>query len=190
MPALTSPQTKGSQPSPLRGEIAQTALMETLQVGYLHAVAAAAGCSLSKPSPDVSGTDWHLDHPSHAHVTDPTQPLRVQLKCTSQVTPSRLVGASDFPMTLRNEHLAHLAASPVTICRILVVMIAPGNIGDWLSASADALALRHCCYWANLEGVRITGQTRTTVRVPVNNVFDDVALCDIMRLRGQGVTPR
>ena len=186
----TTSETVGSPPSPLRGEIAKSALMETLQVGYLHAVAAASGCSLGKPSPDVSGTDWHLDHPSRSHATDPTQPLRVQLKCTSQITPGRLDGALYFPVTLKNEHLAHLAASPVTICRILVMMIAPRNIEEWLSASADALALRHCCYWANLEGVSITGQRKTTVRVPVKNVFDDIALCEIMRLRGQGVTPR
>ncbi|MDT0478138.1 DUF4365 domain-containing protein, partial [Streptomyces sp. DSM 41014] len=34
--------------APLRGSLATTACMETLQVGYLHAVAAAAGCSLSQ----------------------------------------------------------------------------------------------------------------------------------------------
>ncbi|MYV63563.1 DUF4365 domain-containing protein, partial [Streptomyces sp. SID4931] len=47
--------------APLRGSLATTACMETLQVGYLHAVAAAAGCSLSQPFPD-NGIDWHVSH--------------------------------------------------------------------------------------------------------------------------------
>ena len=41
---------------PLRGTLATTACMETLQVGYLHAVAAAAGCSLSQPFPTTAST--------------------------------------------------------------------------------------------------------------------------------------
>ncbi|NEE17624.1 DUF4365 domain-containing protein, partial [Streptomyces sp. SID7499] len=45
--------------TPLRGSLATTACMETFQVGYLHAVAAAAGCSLSQPFPD-NGIDWHV----------------------------------------------------------------------------------------------------------------------------------
>src|ERR1700753_343643 len=52
------------RPTVLRGGLATTSCMETLQVGYLHAVAAAAGCSLSQPFPD-NGIDLHLSHSSH-----------------------------------------------------------------------------------------------------------------------------
>lgn len=62
--ALAQPEPSGLLPqrtAPLRGALATTACMETLQVGYLHAVAAAAGCSLSQPFPD-NGIDWHVSH--------------------------------------------------------------------------------------------------------------------------------
>jgi hypothetical protein len=50
--ALAQPEQAGLVPerfAPLRGSLATTACMETLQVGYRHAVAATSGCSLSLP---------------------------------------------------------------------------------------------------------------------------------------------
>ena len=58
--------------APLRGSLATTACMETLQVGYLHAVAAAAGCSLSQPFPD-NGIDWHVSHSAAGHMSSTTK---------------------------------------------------------------------------------------------------------------------
>lgn len=71
---------------PLRGTLATTACMETLQVGYLHAVAAAAGCSLSQPFPD-NGIDWHVSHGAPEHVVDDEVTIKVQLKATYQIPP-------------------------------------------------------------------------------------------------------
>lgn len=50
----------GRAKPPLRGDIHVTASMEVLQTGYLHAVAAAAGCAVSKPFPDAYGTDYNV----------------------------------------------------------------------------------------------------------------------------------
>ena len=47
-----------------------TAAMEVPQTGYLHAVAAAAGCALGKPSPHVHGTDYNVSHGSAERTTD------------------------------------------------------------------------------------------------------------------------
>jgi hypothetical protein len=52
--------------------------METYQVGYLHAVAAAAGCTLAQPFPD-NGIDWHLSHASGDHPGDDEVTIKVQL---------------------------------------------------------------------------------------------------------------
>ncbi|MGK5549141.1 DUF4365 domain-containing protein, partial [Streptomyces sp. URMC 127] len=73
-------------PAPARGSLATTACMETLQIGYLHAVAAAAGCSLAQPFPD-HGIDWHLSHTAPGHTTDDEVTIKVQLKCTYQLGP-------------------------------------------------------------------------------------------------------
>ncbi|CAM5555604.1 hypothetical protein SALBM135S_04490 [Streptomyces alboniger] len=194
--ALARPEQGGLLPeriAPPRGTLATTACMETLQVGYLHAVAAAAGCSLSQPFPD-NGIDWHVSHSAPGHTVDDEVTIKVQLKCTYQIPP---VAASPddgatrpaFSFTLDNAHLEKLARTPVSVHKILVVMIAPRSQDDWLRAGHDRLDLRHCCYWTNLAGHPVTGRRRTTVRVPTSRIFDDRTLCEIMTRVGRGGRP-
>ncbi|MET9955944.1 DUF4365 domain-containing protein [Streptomyces sp. NPDC006339] len=190
--ALAQPESGGLPPqraAPLRGSLATTACMETLQVGYLHAVAAAAGCSLSQPFPD-NGIDWHVSHSAPGHTIDDEVTIKVQLKCTYQLPP-RQVGsdAGEFSFTLDNEHLVKLARSPVAVHKILVVMLVPRDREDWLRAGHDRLDLRHCCYWINLAGHPVTGRHRTTVRISTARIFDDRALCEIMARVGVGGRP-
>ncbi|WP_432092509.1 DUF4365 domain-containing protein [Streptomyces sp. bgisy100] len=172
--------------APLRGSLATTACMETLQVGYLHAVAAAAGCSLAQPFPD-NGIDWHVSHGAPGHAVDDEVTIKVQLKCTYQTAP-RPAGPA-FSFTLDNDHLVKLARTPVAVHKILVVMLAPRRPEEWLRASHDCLELRHCCYWINLAGHPVTGRRRTTVRIPTARIFDDRALCEIMTRVGVGGRP-
>ncbi|MEU7024715.1 DUF4365 domain-containing protein [Streptomyces sp. NPDC046203] len=193
--ALAQPESGGLPPqreAPLRGSLATTACMETLQVGYLHAVAAAAGCSLSQPFPD-NGIDWHVSHSAAGHTVDDEVTIKVQLKCTYQIpprVPGTAAGASAaFSFTLDNDHLVKLARTPVAVHKILVVMLVPRSQDDWLRAGHDRLDLRHCCYWINLAGHPVTGRHRTTVRVPTTRIFDDRALCEIMARVGVGGRP-
>ncbi|MFD0371295.1 DUF4365 domain-containing protein [Streptomyces sp. NPDC059071] len=190
--ALAQPESDGLPPqraAPLRGSLATTACMETLQVGYLHAVAAAAGCSLSQPFPD-NGIDWHVSHSAPGHTVDDEVTIKVQLKCTYQLPPRSAGDATgSFAFTLDNEHLVKLARTPVAVHKILVVMLVPRDREDWLRAGHDGLDLRHCCYWINLAGHPVTGRRRTTVRIPTARIFDDRALCEIMARVGVGGRP-
>ncbi|WP_405782356.1 DUF4365 domain-containing protein [Streptomyces sp. NBC_00859] len=187
--ALTQPEPGPLMPERLallRGSLATTACMETFQVGYLHAVAAASGCSLSQPFPD-NGIDWHVSHGAPDHTVDDEVTIKVQLKCTYQTAPDP-PGAS-FSFTLDNAHLVKLARTPVSVHRILVVMLVPRTQDDWLRAGPDRLDLRHCCYWTNLAGHPVTGRHKTTVRIPTSRIFDDRALCGIMARVGAGGRP-
>ena len=187
--AIAQPERGGLLPertAPHRGSLATTACMETLQVGYLHAVAAAAGCSLSQPFPD-NGIDWHVSHSAPGHTVDDEVTIKVQLKATYQIPPNP--PGRSFSFTLDNDHLRKLARTPVSVHKILVVMLVPRSQDDWLRASHDRLDLRHCCYWVNLAGQPITGRTRTTVRIPTSRIFDDRALCEIMTRVGTGGRP-
>ncbi|MEC4015594.1 DUF4365 domain-containing protein [Streptomyces sp. H27-D2] len=187
--ALAQPEPGGLLPgraSPLRGALATTACMETLQVGYLHAVAAAAGCSLAQPFPDY-GIDWHVNHSAPGHAVDDEVTIKVQLKCTYQIAPHP--AGQTFGFTIDNDHLTKLARSPVSVHKILVVMLVPRDQEEWLRAGHDSLELRHCCYWTNLAGHPVTGRRRTTVRIPTSRFFDDRALCEIMTRVGAGGRP-
>ncbi|MGI5374038.1 DUF4365 domain-containing protein [Streptomyces sp. CA-251387] len=187
--AIAQPERGGLLPErtgPHRGSLATTACMETLQVGYLHAVAAAAGCSLSQPFPD-NGIDWHVSHSAPGHTVDDEVTIKVQLKATYQLPPNP--PGRFFSFTLDNDHLAKLARTPVSVHKILVVMIVPRSQEQWLRAGHDRLDLRHCCYWVNLAGHPITGRRRTSVRIPTSRIFDDRALCEIMTRVGTGGRP-
>jgi hypothetical protein len=171
---------------PLRGAVDVTAAMEVLQIGYLHAVVAAARCSLSSPNPD-RGVDWVVTHEAPVGVADPEVDLKLQLKSTHTV-PVPLSGDT-FGFTLENAHLEKLATPNPTITRLLVVMLQPRHVDRWLMASHNLLAMRHCCYWVNLAGVAVSGSTRTTVRIAKSHVFDDLALCRIMQTIRDGQVP-
>lgn len=125
----TDPRSE-ARTGPLRGTLATTACMETLQVGYLHAVAAAAGCSLSQPFPD-NGIDWQVNHGAPEHLVDDEVTIKVQLKATYQIPP-RPAGPT-FAFTLDNEHLVKLARTPVAVHKILVVMLVPRERDQWLA---------------------------------------------------------
>ncbi len=173
--------------APLRGDVPIRTAMEQLQVGYLHAVAATAGCSLSSPIPD-RGIDWHIDHASSQHTVDSEVTIKVALKSTFQV--QALPPAPYFSFTLDNDHLEKLSGVAPTIHRLLVVMVVPRMMQHWVLSTGNFLQLRHCAYWVNLAGQAITGKDKTNVHVQTDHVFDDLALCEIMKTVGQGGVPQ
>jgi hypothetical protein len=176
-----------SRPAPLRGSLRLKSRMEMLQDSYLRAIASAAGCSMSKPDPD-DGIDWTLTHTSDAHVLDSEIDLKVQLKSTSKVSANPSNGF--VSISLDNDRFLLMSRQPVIINRILIAMIIPDGVADWVSADHDLLSLRHCSYWINMSGMSpADGQKSTTVRVPTSQIFDDVALCDIMSRIGAGGVP-
>lgn len=154
--AIAQPERGGLLPertAPPRGSLATTACMETLQVGYLHAVAAAAGCSLSQPFPD-NGIDWHVSHSAPGHTVDDEVTIKVQLKATYQIAPGP--PGRFFSFTLDNDHLTKLARTPVSVHKILVVMIAPG---PGTSGCAPATT-------GSTSGTAATGPTSPDIRSP------------------------
>lgn len=169
--------------SPLRGDLGITQSMETLQDGYLYAVAAAARCSLAPPNRD-RGIDWIVSHQSTEHSHDFEAELRVQLKSTYQTSPTTM--GEELSISIENEQLKRLVKSPVIVSTILVVMMVPRNIENWIAVEREHLTVRHSAYWANLAGLAITGQNKTVVKIPTTQVFDDVALCEMMKRIGAG----
>lgn len=162
---------------------------EQLQNAYLQAVAAAACCSLAKPTPDVDGIDWQVTYRAKqpAPGVDPLALLMLQLKATSR-TLSSLEGKQTFPLRLSRGHFNHLNVVNPTTPRLLIAMIVPDDISLWIEATHNAMSLRHCCFWANLAGKTASGAT-STVNVRTDHIFDDVSLCEIMCQIGKNQVP-
>jgi hypothetical protein len=171
---------------PLRGEIAvtrKTDLMELVQEAQFRAAAAAAGCPIAKPVPD-DGMDWVVFHRNADHLVAPQVSIEVQLRSTSRIAPPL---GDKFAFALDNDTFDRLT-EPTIFPRVLIVCILPPDIEDWVRADRveDIFQLRHLSYWYSPRGVTKTGRTQTTVHIPTSQVFDDVALCDIMQRVGKG----
>ncbi|MBC8090907.1 MAG: DUF4365 domain-containing protein [Pseudonocardia sp.] len=159
--------------------------MEQLQVGYLLAVATASGCNLANWSVD-DGIDALIKHRSSVH-RNMEAVLEVQLKSTHQVAPNPKSGRVSVQFNNSRFHL--VAESNPTIKKIVVIMIVPPSVEDWVLASHDFLELRHCAYWASVRGQPTSGEKYTSVSASTNDIFDDHALCGIMGRIGQGGYP-
>jgi hypothetical protein len=160
--------------------------MESLQIGYLRAVAAAAGCVVAG-SPEVDeGVDFILSHRSVKHSSGPTAYLAVQLKSTTQFA---LDSSSYISSNMRQDRYDEFRSPHKTMHQIAVVMSLPQQQSDWIAASGEFLTVRHCSYWVNLAGAPASNAARPSFRAPLSNIFDDVALCGIMERIGRGGKP-
>ncbi|WP_181728180.1 DUF4365 domain-containing protein [Glutamicibacter soli] len=160
---------------------------EQLQLGYLRAVVAAAGCVIvGEPTID-EGTDIMIKH----RRREPDNTIRdafleLQLKATESVfDPS----AQYVTAKMRRDRYDEYRSTNLSVPKIVVVMTLPGEQKDWVTASHDALTIRHCSYWVNLAGAKASTAQRPTFRAPTANVLDDVALCLIMERIHNGGQP-
>jgi len=160
--------------------------MQSLQVSYLRAVAAAAGCSVSGFDID-EGDDGALTHRSQAHGNpDKQAKLSIQLKSTSKLPAA---GASVISAKMSGTRFNEYAIANPTFHKIVIVMGVPQDQAHWVFARAKGLSIHHAAYWVNLAGMPTVSTLQTIVSAPLTQIFNDVALCDIMERIGQGGAP-
>lgn len=162
-------------------------MMEQFQIGYISAIAAAAGCNIVGTPVIDEGIDFVLSHRSDQHQQTGAVYLELQLKSTSQ-----FAGTTTRPAissNMRADRYKEFTSTNPSVNRIVVVMSLPSDQNLWLTASHQQLSLKHCCYWVNLRGAPASTAARPTVSAPTANIFDDVALCGIMQRIGQGGQP-
>lgn len=69
----------------------------------------------------------------------------------------------------------------VSIPRILVVVLTPKSLPNWLAQSEQQLALSHCGYWVSLKGLpEFPDQDSRVVHLPRLNVFSPLSLQSMM----------
>ncbi|MEB3219682.1 MAG: DUF4365 domain-containing protein [Nostocales cyanobacterium 94392] len=158
---------------------------EQFSNAYLQAVTSVAGYSLYKPAVDDDSVDWGIaTRGTIGRIRAPR--LELQLKSTSRdVLTDKLLR---YPIKLKNYD--DLRMVDFAIPRILVVVLLPDNLGDWVRQSEQELCMRYCGYWLSLRGMPET-QNKSTVTVSIsrNNQFSVAALESIMQDIGQGIQP-
>jgi hypothetical protein len=158
---------------------------EQLSNVYLQAVTTVAGYSLYRPSVDDDSVDWGIAAKGvMGRIRAPR--LELQLKSTSR----DLLDDKYLRYPLKLKNYDDLRLLDFAIPRILIVLVLPENLADWLQQSEEELCLRYCAYWVSLRGMSETPNTTTvTISLPRSNQFTATALQSIMQRIGQGVEP-
>jgi Domain of unknown function (DUF4365) len=53
----------------------------------------------------------------------------------------------------------------------LILLCLPGEPQDWIVSLEASLTLRHCCYWAFIEGEETGNEVTKRIRIPRRNVL-------------------
>lgn len=151
--------------------------MEQFSLAYIRAVAANAGCQVTRPEVDTDSVDGVL-------MTSFGRRPRIdfQAKSTSQDV---LSGNSlHFPLSVKNyEELRADTRTP----RILIVLLMPQETDEWTNQTHQEFCLRHCAYWLCLEGREATQNTSSvTIEIPTANMFSTTQLETLMQKAERG----
>lgn len=157
-----------------------TTQKEEFSYAYISAVASVAGYSFQiAPRPlDLVGVDvtiTGLVSPGSRRRTR----LDLQLKCTSQDLLDN--EGIRYPLEIKNYNElrnTNLDDDPL----LLVVVLVPEKVEDWLQQTETELCLKRCAYWVSLRGqASSTNQSNVTVYLPRQNVFSVDALKTLMQ---------
>ena len=141
-------------------------------LSYIEAVASRAGFQVEEVKVDRDSVDGTLKG-------DFGRRPRIEFQAKSTARDVVRNSHIHFPLSVKNyDDLRLEAINP----RILIVLILPKDIEDWVNQSEEELCLRHCSYWRSLRGEPPTSnQDSITVHLPLGNVFDSPQLLDMMQ---------
>ena len=159
---------------------------EQFSYAYIYAVAASAGYSFqiaARPL-DFDGIDIILAGGIGSGIIRYPR-LELQVKCTSR----DVIGqeAIRYPLEVKNYN--DLKVENIQTPRLLILVVVPDNLDNWLIQSQQELCLKYCGYWVSLRGQPPTlNQTTVTISIPRQNIFNVKALTTLMQLIEAGET--
>lgn len=153
---------------------------ERFSLSYIQAVAACAGYQMEELKVDRDSIDGVL-------IAD--FGMRPRLEFQAKATSRDIVRGNTihYPLPIKNyDDLRLDAINP----RILIVLLMPELVQEWINLTAEELCLRHCAYWLSLEGRPETVNiSNVTVEVPLANRFDVEQLREMMEKTAMGGAP-
>ncbi|MBE9233568.1 DUF4365 domain-containing protein [Cuspidothrix issatschenkoi LEGE 03284] len=157
---------------------------EQFSITYVRAIAAVSGYSIYRPEIDNDSVDLGiLSRGGTGKIFSPR--LELQLKCTARDV--RQENSIQYPVIIKNYHDLRIQS---LVPRILVVVLVPEKITDWIKQKEGELCLRYCAYWVSLHGMPdTTNTTNVTIEIPRSNQFTPDALQTIMQRISFGELP-
>lgn len=160
-----------------------TTRMEQFSLAYVRAVATVADCTVDKPSVDLESVDLVLSSTMTGLVGSPR--LEIQVKCTALPR-----GIDQLSFDLKKKNYDDLRHVNVLVPRILVVLVIPENLAEWVAHSEDGLTLKNCAYWISLVGHPENTNTQSVrVHLPRRQIFDARTVQGLMSIVAGGGRP-
>ena len=141
-------------------------------LSYIEAVASHAGFQVEEVKVDLDSVDGTVK-------ADFGKRPRIEFQAKATARDVVREEYIHFPLSVKNyDDLRLEAINP----RILVVLVMPESIDEWINQSGEELCLRYCAYWMSLEGSPASSNPNTiTVHLPLGNVFDSAQLAKMMQ---------
>lgn len=158
---------------------------EQFSNAVLQAVAATAGYKTSKPNVDDDSIDWTLSSTGGGGTV---RSPKIDLQLKSTAVPDWHEDVLHFDLEVKNFN--DLVPTDLQCPRILVVVVVPVNVAEWLEMDHESTTVRRCAYWLSLRGEQPTNNDFTkTVHLPRANRFDAAALTAMMGRVANGAPP-
>jgi hypothetical protein len=142
-----------------------TQQQEQFSNAYLLAVATVAGLTLAKPDVDDDSIDFTISGQGFSGQYGKPR-LEIQLKCQML---DECIGQDGFRYPLKIKNYNDLRATDILVPRLLIVVIVPKEVQDWLTQSDNAAQMKYCGYWQSIRGRPDTPNT-TTVSISLKQI--------------------
>ena len=151
--------------------------MEQFSLVHIRAVAADAGCQVTRPEVDDDSVDGIL-------MANFGRRPRIDFQAKATAQDILRENVIYFPLPVKNyEELR----ADTRIPRILIVTLIPRQRDEWLTQTHHELSLRRCSYWQCLEAREATRNASTvTVEIPTANMFNTAQLETLMQKAERG----
>lgn len=158
---------------------------EQFSLAYARAIATVAGFSTYSPNVDDDSVDLGISERGGVGLFGSPR-LELQLKCAYALT----ISETELRYAIKLKNYDDLRLITPFVPRILVVVVVPEKIEDWLDLGEERLLLRHGAYWLSLFGLpEVANEARVTVKIPRANLFTPAALGQMMKKVAQGLSP-
>jgi Domain of unknown function (DUF4365) len=163
-----------------------TQQQEQFSNAYLLAVATVAGLKLAKTDVDDDSIDFSISGKGFSGAYSRAQ-LDVQLKCYIH---HECIGKDGFTYPLKIKNYDDLRATDIMVPRLLIVVVVPKQVPDWLTQSDNEAQMKYCGYWQSVRDRPETPNTSTvSISIPQSNRLDVQGLTDLMERVASGETP-
>lgn len=158
---------------------------ELFSYAYVRAVAAVVGYSVQeKTRPmDNAGLDLTIEVPGELEGMDCPK-FDAQVKCTTSLD---IIKENSINFALPVKNYEKLRSTRSRSPQILIVVLVPKKVEDWIDVSEQKLIMKKCGYWASLKSEPSTdNKDNITVYLPRQNLLTPHNLETIMKKIAKG----